>query len=479
MVRRSDRFAIDPRLPRSVTRRPPARQASADGHAQWRRYLTGPSDYRQLLRVRGIGPRRAEILMNACGSVSAFLASAPEEVSRRTGGLLRAPFVETLQHRARELGLATHYVPLESVVVAESIAPARGSRLVRDLALRLWRWFSGSTSDPDEEDPEDADAFEEFDGGAVPWRLRSPETSSGPDPAPEPQPDPLDRWLRPFLALLRHKSQRRWAPVYVRGLLESGARKCVTAMAGRLAPRDVQQLHHFVATSRWDPAPLWSVLAREAGRLAGGPGSRVVLSAIGLKKKGRHSAGVARQFCPDLGRRENCQLLVSLTLVRGERAVVAALAPYLPEEWAYDALRRRRVGIPEEIVYRPPWAIALDAVDFLIAVGVSFGGVVVDRAAFGAARELGAGLEERGVRWSPEGAAGRGRRSGDGGWGGSGTGNASALERAWAEHARLKREFGLESFEGRSWIGLQHHVLLSCMAACYRHVEKRDGGGER
>ncbi|HEY8379679.1 MAG TPA: transposase [Nannocystis sp.] len=409
--------------------------------------------------------------------MSAFLASSPEEVSRRTGGLLRAPFIETLQHRARELGLATHYVPLESVVVAESIAPpARGSRLVRDLALRLWRWFSGATSGPDEGDPEDADAFEEFDGGAVPWRLRSPEASSGPDPEPEPQPDPLDRWLRPFLALLRHKSQRRWAPVYVRGLLEAGARKCVTAMAGRLAPRDVQQLHHFVATSRWDPAPLWSVLAREAGRLTGGPGCRLVLSAIGLKKKGRHSAGVARQFCPDLGRRENCQLLISLTLVRGERAVVAALAPYLPEEWAYDATRRRRVGIPEGIVYRPPWAIALDAVDFLIALGVSFGGVVIDRAAFGAARELVAGLDGRGVRWSLEGTAGRGRRKG----GAESTLAASdALERARAEHARLKREFGLEAFEGRSWIGLQHHVLLSCMAACYRHVEKREGGGDR
>src|SRR5690606_41406505 len=119
MVRRSDRFAIDPRLPRSVTRRPPARQASADGHAQWRRYLTGPADYRQLLRVRGIGPRRAELLMNACGGVSAFLATSPEEVSRRTGRVLRAPFVETLHHRARELGLATPHVPPASGAVTD------------------------------------------------------------------------------------------------------------------------------------------------------------------------------------------------------------------------------------------------------------------------------------------------------------------------------------------------------------------------
>lgn len=491
MVRRSDRFAIDPRVPRSAARLPGARTGPGDGHPRWREYLTGPADYRQLLRVRGIGPRRAELLMNACGGVSAFLATSPEEVSRRTGGVLRAPFVETLQHRARELGLATRYVPLESGVVLDLGEPRRGSGLIRDLARRLWRWVGAATADrgggadADVAASEEAEAFEELDGRADVWSMRP--TDSPAERQADVAPDPLDRWLQPFLARLRHKSQRRWAPVYVRGLLEADERKCVTAMAVRHAPRDVQQLHHFVATSKWDPAPLWGDLAREADRLAGGPGARLVVSAIGLTKKGRHSAGVARQFCPDLGRRENCQLLVSLTLVRGERAVVAALAPYLPREWAEDAPRRRRVGVPDDAAYRPLWEIAVDGVDFLLAVGVRFDEVVVDRSAFGAARELGQTLARRGVGWGLAGSGVRRQRGVNRHPNAVGAEPETAMtaalfeavDRARAEHARLKREFGLGAFEGRSWLGLQHHVLLSCMAACYRHVETWDGGSDR
>ena len=66
----------------------------------------------------------------------------------------------------------------------------------------------------------------------------------------------LERWLEPFVAAFGHKAQRRWAPVYLRGLLGPGERKSVEPMAGRVAPGEVQQLHQFVSTSVWDPAPL-------------------------------------------------------------------------------------------------------------------------------------------------------------------------------------------------------------------------------
>lgn len=160
--------------------------------------------------------------MNACGGVSAFLATSPEEVSRRTGGVLRAPFVETLQHRARELGLATRYVPLESGVVLDLGEPRRGSGLIRDLARRLWRWVGAATADrgggadADVAASEEAEAFEELDGRADVWSMRP--TDSPAERQADVAPDPLDRWLQPFLARLRHESQRRWAPVYVRGL---------------------------------------------------------------------------------------------------------------------------------------------------------------------------------------------------------------------------------------------------------------------
>src|SRR3954452_12145569 len=63
--------------------------------------------------------------------------------------------------------------------------------------------------------------------------------------------DELGRWLEPFLARLRRKTQRHWAPFYVKGLTRPGERRSVEPMAARIAPGDLQQLHHFVSTSPW------------------------------------------------------------------------------------------------------------------------------------------------------------------------------------------------------------------------------------
>src|SRR3712207_3823166 len=66
----------------------------------------------------------------------------------------------------------------------------------------------------------------------------------------------LERWLAPFLARLRRKAQRHWAPFYLKGLILPGERKSVEPLAARVAPADTQQLHHFVSTSPWPTAPL-------------------------------------------------------------------------------------------------------------------------------------------------------------------------------------------------------------------------------
>ena len=67
--------------------------------------------------------------------------------------------------------------------------------------------------------------------------------------------DELERWLEPFLVRLRRKEQRRWAPFYLKGLILPGERKSVEPMAARVAPGDLQQLHHFVSTSPRATAP--------------------------------------------------------------------------------------------------------------------------------------------------------------------------------------------------------------------------------
>ena len=154
----------------------------------------------------------------------------------------------------------------------------------------------------------------------------------------------FDAWLEPFLAALGHKARRGWAPLYLRGLLGPGARKSVEPLAQRVAPGAVQQRHHFVAASPWPVEPLEAVLAAKADELVGGPGAALVIDDTALPKQGQHSMGVARQSCGQLGKRANCQALVSLTLARAEVPVPVGLRLYLPEGWCGDAARRRGGG---------------------------------------------------------------------------------------------------------------------------------------
>lgn len=117
-----------------------------------------------------------------------------------------------------------------------------------------------------------------------------------------------------------------------------------------------RQLHHFVSASPWPVAPLEAVLAREADRLVGGPDAVLVVDDTPLRKQGRHSVGV-----------------VTMTLARGDVPVVVGLKRYLPKDWAADAERRRRCGVPEDVTLRERPAIALAEVDRLRALGIRFG----------------------------------------------------------------------------------------------------------
>src|ERR671912_900688 len=209
----------------------------------------------------------------------------------------------------------------------------------------------------------------------------------------------FEAWLAPFLARLGRVEQRRWAPVYLQGLLGPGERKSVEPMAARVAPGDVQQLHHVISTSPWRCEPLEEELVRAADRLVGGPDAVLVVDDTALVKQGRHSVGVARQYCGQLGKKANCQALVSLTLARGEVPVGVALRLYLPQAWAEDPVRRARAGVPEAIPGRPKWQIALEELDRIRSAGARFGAVLAD-ADYGRIAEFRQGLSEQGLAWA-------------------------------------------------------------------------------
>src|SRR4051812_2697313 len=210
----------------------------------------------------------------------------------------------------------------------------------------------------------------------------------------------LDGWLEPFLAVLGHGKRRLWAPVYLRGLLGQGDRKSLQPMASRLGLKGHDQLHHFVTSTAWDDAPLRRLLVERADALVGGPDAVLVVDDTALPKQGKHSVGVARQYCGCLGKRANCQVLVSLTLARAEVPVPVGLRLFLPQGWAADAQRCARAGVPEEDRrVSAKTDIALAEIDRVIAAGARFGRVVAD-AGYGISAAFRRGLSERGLVWA-------------------------------------------------------------------------------
>jgi SRSO17 transposase len=209
----------------------------------------------------------------------------------------------------------------------------------------------------------------------------------------------FDRWLAPFLAAWGHKTRRKWAPVYLRGLLLPGERKSVTALAERVAVGDGPQLHHFVAESPWDPEPIEEVLLDKVSALVGGRGSHLIVDDVALPKKGNESVGVAHQYCGALGKQSNCQCLVSITWARDDVPLPVALRLYLPKEWADSPQRRRKGQVPKAVRFRQKWRIALDEVTRLRDLEYEFDDVLAD-AGYGMCAEFRAGLDAMGLRWT-------------------------------------------------------------------------------
>jgi SRSO17 transposase len=83
----------------------------------------------------------------------------------------------------------------------------------------------------------------------------------------------------------------------------------------------------------------------------------------GVAKKGAHSVGVARQYCGRLGKTDNCQVAVSLSIANERGSLPLAYQLYLPKEWAEDAARRKKAGVPEQIEFSTKGAMALEQID--------------------------------------------------------------------------------------------------------------------
>jgi SRSO17 transposase len=175
-------------------------------------------------------------------------------------------------------------------------------------------------------------------------------------------------------------------------------------MAARLAPDNVrrmhQSLHHLVADAPWSDAGLLDrvrdlVLPAMEKQ---GPVMAWIVDDTGFPKKGTHSVGVARQYCEQLGKQENCRVAVSLSVANWTASLPVAYQLYLPEAWTKDPKRQRQAGVPEPIGFRTKAQIALQQIREAVEASVRRGVVLAD-AGYGNDGQFRAGLTEFGLQY--------------------------------------------------------------------------------
>ena len=155
-------------------------------------------------------------------------------------------------------------------------------------------------------------------------------------------------------------------------------------MAARMEPGRVQaahqSLHHFVAKADWsDEVVLTAVRHRVVPTIERLGAIRAwIVDDTGFPKKGTHSVGVARQYCGQLGKQDNCQVAVSLSVANEHASLPIAYRLYLPEAWAKDTVRRRKAGVPDDITFQTKPRIALEQIRLALQAGVAPATVLAD-----------------------------------------------------------------------------------------------------
>lgn len=212
-------------------------------------------------------------------------------------------------------------------------------------------------------------------------------------------------YVEGLVSVIGHKDRARPLRDYCVGLVMPGDRKSVEPMAALTAPARVaaqhQSLLHFVGRGGWSDervlAKVREMVLPEIERH--GPIQAWIIDDTSFPKQGRHSVGVARQYCGELGKRANCQVAVSLSIANHYASLPVAYRLYLPEEeWAADQARRRKAGVPKEIEFQTKIEIARAQLRWACAAGVPRGVGLMD-AAYGSSSQLRAEMTELGLTY--------------------------------------------------------------------------------
>lgn len=182
----------------------------------------------------------------------------------------------------------------------------------------------------------------------------------------------FERYLAHLNEGLGHADRRAGLRGYCTGLMSPLKRKSVEPMAAHIAPSSTrsqhQSLHHFVSESAWsDEQMLLRVAQWVVPAMDFRDGGWWIVDDTGFPKQGKHSVGVARQYCGMLGKQDNCQVAVSVSLACQTGSLPVAWQLYLPQEWVQDTARRDKAGVPAELEFATKPALALAQIERLMA----------------------------------------------------------------------------------------------------------------
>jgi SRSO17 transposase len=205
------------------------------------------------------------------------------------------------------------------------------------------------------------------------------------------------RYVEGLTSVIGHADRAVPLRDYCVGLLAAEGRKSVEPMAAVTAPAGVsaqhQKLLHFVAEAPWSDE---RVLAKVREMVVPaierhGPIEAWIIDDTSYPKQGTHSVGVHHQYCGQLGKQANCQVVVTLSIANHHASLPIAYRLYLPQEWAADAARRKKAHVPKAIAFKTKPQIALEQIRKACAAGVARGVVLAD-ASYGSNSALRAGI---------------------------------------------------------------------------------------
>ena len=183
--------------------------------------------------------------------------------------------------------------------------------------------------------------------------------------------DELSNFMKPFLQCINYSGQEVYAETFVKGFLSDLQYKSAEPIALRYGI-SVRGAQRFLGENKWDTQQMGEIYRANLSNAIAEPGGMITIDECGSAKKGRHSVGVARQYCGSLGKTDNCQVgvFIGYSGAKGYGLINGKL--FLPEKWFGDDFKEQReaCGIPDDTVFQTKPEIAADMLDNVVSSGL-------------------------------------------------------------------------------------------------------------